>query len=178
MDTPGYKNYINLISKKDTVVFVVPSNEIAFVSSFLTNMNNFTNQWNGKDYYFIVFGTDEWLKMEGIDINYKEKFNVHVPSPVNVDFDDPKTKYGFVQPFRNAYHTDPDRYAMMGFDIAYFFLAGYNEYGKNFINELEKYDVEMINTRFRFKQVAEGSGFLNTSVYILEYQDYKLNKRN
>jgi hypothetical protein len=116
--------------------------------------------------------------MDQIDINYKVKFNVHVPSPTNVDFDDSLTKKSFIKGFRNEYKSDPDRYAMMGFDITYFFMAGYLEHGKNFINNLENYDVPMINTNFRFKQVAKGSGFLNTNVFILEYEDYKLIKRN
>lgn len=178
MESASTKNLVNQISKGSENIFIVPSNDIVYISSFLSNLNNLTNQWNGKDYHFTIFGTDEWIKMDQIDINYKVKFNVHVPSPTNVDFDDSLTINRFIKGFRNKYKTDPDRYAMMGFDIAYFFMAGYLENGKNFINLMENYDVSMISTDFRFKQVAKGSGFLNTNVFILEYEDYKLVKRN
>lgn len=178
MESASTKNIVNHISKGKTNVFIIPSNDIVFISSFLSNLNNLTNQWNGKDYSFTIFGTDEWVKMEDLDINYKVKFNVHVPSPSLVDFDDSTTKIQFIKGFRNKYKSDPDRFAMMGFDITYFFMAGYLENGKNFINYIENYDIPMISTRFKFKQVAEGSGFLNTNVYILEYEDYKLIRRN
>lgn len=178
MESASTKNLVNQITKGKNNIFIVPSNDIVYISSFLSNLNNLTNQWNGKDYQFTIFGTDEWLKMDQIDINYKVKFNVHVPSPTLVDFDDSLTQKRFIRGFRNKYKNDPDRYAMMGFDIAYFYMAGYLENGKNFINYLENYDVPMVSTRFRFKQVAQGSGFLNTNVYILEYEDFKLIKRN
>lgn len=177
MESASTKNLVNHVSKGNNNIFIVPSNDIVYISSLLSNLNNLTNQWNGKDYQFTIFGTDEWIKMDQIDINYKVKFNIHVPSPTYVNFDDSLTKINFIKGFRNKYKTDPDRYAMMGFDISYFFMAGYLENGKNFINYLENYDVDMIGTGFRFKQVAEGSGFLNTNVYILEYEDYKLIKR-
>ncbi len=177
MESASTKNFVNLIAKGKNNIFIVPSNDIVFISSLLSNMNNLTNQWNGKDYQFTIFGTDEWIKLDQVDVNYKVKFNVHVPTPVNVDFEDSLTVNNFLKGFRNRYKTDGDRYAMMGFDIAYFYMAGYLEHGKNFINYLENYDVSMISTRFRYKQVADGSGFLNTNVYILEYEDYKLVKR-
>jgi len=178
MESASTKNLVNHITKGNNNIFIVPSNDIVYISSLLSNLNNLTNQWNGKDYQFTIFGTDEWIKMDQIDINYKVKFNVHVPSPTYVNFEDSLTKTNFIKGFRNKYKVDPDRYAMMGFDISYFFMAGYLENGKNFINYLENYDVSMIGTRFRFKQVSKGSGFLNTNVYILEYEDYKLTKRN
>ena len=178
MESASTKNLVNHISKGNNNILIVPTNDIVYISSLLSNLNNLTNQWNGKDYQFTIFGTDEWIKMDQIDVNYKVKFNVHVPSPTYVNFEDSLTKINFIKGFRNKYKTDPDRYAMMGFDISYFFMAGYLENGKNFINYLENYDVDMIGTGFRFKQVSEGSGFLNTNVYILEYEDYKLIKRN
>lgn len=178
MESASTKNLVNHISKGSNNILIVPSNDIVYISSLLSNLNNLTNQWNGKDYQFTIFGTDEWIKMDQIDVNYKVKFNVHVPSPTYVNFEDSLTKINFIKGFRNKFKTDPDRYAMMGFDISYFFMAGYLENGKNFINYLENYDVDMIGTGFRFKQVSEGSGFLNTNVYILEYEDYKLIKRN
>lgn len=178
MDGASIKHLVSSFSKTKENILIVPSNDIVFISSLLNNLNNLTNAWNGKDYKFTVIGTDDWIKLDDIDINYKLKFNVHVPSPVVVNFDDSTTVNGFIKPFRKKYGIDPDRFAMTGFDIGYFYLAGYLTEGKNFINRLEYYDVTMISNRFKLKQIAEGSGYLNSSVFILEYEDYQLIRRN
>lgn len=178
MEGASIKHLTSSFSKTKTNVLIVPSNDIVYISSLLNNLNNLTNAWNGKDYTFTVIGTDDWIKLDDIDINYKLKFNVHVPSPVIVNFDDSTTVNGFIKPFRKKYSIDPDRFAMTGFDIGYFYLAGYLTEGKNFINRLEYYDVTMISNRFKLKQIAEGSGYLNSNVFILEYEDFQLIKRN
>jgi len=161
--------------RKDKVnVLVVPSNDFSYVSSFFNNLNNLSIKWNYKDYKFVVFGTDEWLKYEDIDTYYKNRFNVHIPSPVYVNFNDTLRTIPFIHAFRNKYASDPDKYAMMGFDIAYFYLAGYLQRGKIFATELDRYDIELVNTAFRYKRINETSGFLNTNVYILKYEDFRL----
>lgn len=178
MEGASVKNLVGSFSKGKTNVLIVPSNDVVYISSLLNNLNNLTNAWNGKDYDFTVIGTDEWIKLDAVDINYKLKFNVHVPSPVIVNFDDSTTVNGFIKPYRKKYGFDPDRFAMTGFDIGYFYLGGYLTEGKNFINRLEYYDLTMISNRFKLKPIAEGSGYLNSNVFILEYEDFQLIKRN
>lgn len=161
--------------RKDKInVLVVPSNDFSYVSSFFNNLNNLSIKWNYKDYKFVVFGTDEWLKYEDIDTYYKNRFNVHIPSPVYVSYTDTLRTIPFIRAFRNKYASDPDKYAMMGFDVAYFYLAGYLQRGKIFATELDRYDIELVNTAFRYKKINETSGFLNTNVYILKYEDFRL----
>ncbi|MFZ5552405.1 MAG: LysM peptidoglycan-binding domain-containing protein [Bacteroidota bacterium] len=168
------KTFSDHLRKDKVNVLVVPSNDYSYVSSFINNLNNLSIKWNYKDYKFVVFGTEEWLKYEDIDTYYKNRFNVHVPSPVYISYTDTLRTVPFIKAFRNKYASDPDKYAMMGFDIAYFYLAGYLQRGKIFATELDRYDIELVNTAFRYKRINETSGFLNTNVYILKYEDFRL----
>ncbi len=170
--------YIQKLQKDKINVFIVPSNDFSFVSSFFSNLNNLSIKAQYKDYRIVIFGTDEWLKYDDIEASYKNKFSLHVPSPVYVNYSDTAT-IPFIRAFRSKFQTDPDRYAMMGFDLAYFFLSGYIREGKGFIQKLESYQSDdMVNTRFRFRKVNENGGYLNTNVYILKYENFRLIKQN
>ncbi|HLP11492.1 MAG TPA: LysM peptidoglycan-binding domain-containing protein [Flavobacteriales bacterium] len=167
-------NTIENILRKDKMnVLIVPSNDFAYVSSTLSNLHKFLSKHYHKDYKVTVFGTDEWITWDQMDILHKLKCNVHVPSPTSVDFDTLHV-HQFIKGFRNRYKTDPDKYGMMGFDLAYFWMAGYAQYGLDFANMVQNYDVTMNQTRFVFNKMNETSGCLNKNVYILKYENYKL----
>ncbi|HYG52530.1 MAG TPA: hypothetical protein VD905_16580, partial [Flavobacteriales bacterium] len=167
-------NTIESILRKDKMnVLIVPSNDFSYVSSTLSNLHKFLSKHYHKDYKVTVFGTDEWIKWDQMDILHKLKCNVHVPAPTLVDFDTLHV-HKFIKGFRNRYKTDPDKYAMMGFDLAFFWMAGYAQHGLDFSNMVQNYDITMNQTRFIFTKMNETSGCLNKNVYILKYENYKL----
>jgi LysM repeat protein/ABC-type branched-subunit amino acid transport system substrate-binding protein len=163
----------NMLRKDKVNVLVLPSNEMAFVSTALSNLNKFLSRQQHKDYKVVVFGTDEWIKWDQLDITHKLKSNVHIPSPTFVDYDTLQTQ-NLTRAFRNRYKTDPDKYAMMGFDLTWFWMAGYTQYGLDFANTVQDFDITMNQTRFAFVKMNESSGCLNKNVYILKYENYKL----
>lgn len=168
------RSWVDKLQKDKINVLVVPSNDYGYVSSFFNTLSGVSLKTNYKDYQFVVIGTDDWMKFEDIDVNNKLKFNLHIPAPVNINYSDTLVTIPFVKSFRNHWNTDPDKYAMMGFDVSYFFLSGYLSMGKDFINHLEQYQVDGVNTRFRFRRVNPNSGYLNANVFILKYDNYQL----
>jgi LysM repeat protein/ABC-type branched-subunit amino acid transport system substrate-binding protein len=163
----------NMLRKDKVNVLVIPSNEMPFVTTALSNLNKFLSRHYNKDYKVVVFGTDEWVKWDQMDITHKLRANVHVPSPTFVDYDTLQTQQ-LTRAFRNRYKTDPDKYAMMGFDLTWFWMAGYTQYGLDFANTVQQFDITMNQTRFAFVKMNETSGCLNKNVYILKYENYKL----
>lgn len=162
------------ILKKDRVnIFIIPSNDFAYVAATLNSINKFLARSYHKDYQIMVFGTDEWIKWDQMDITHKLRANVHVPSPTLVDFDTLQTQK-LIRSFRARYKTDPDKYALLGFDLAYFWLSGYAQYGLDFTGMVPQFDISLTQTRFVFAKMNETSGCLNKNVYILRYQDYQL----
>lgn len=173
MDYFSMKTIEPLLSKSKKNIIVIPSNDFAYVSVALSNLNKYLARYNHKDVDVVVFGNEEWLRMEDIDVTYKLRSQVHVPSPTLIDYDTLSTRV-MVQSFRHRFHTDPDKYAMMGFDIAYFWMAGYLQFGLDFNGMVTKMDMDLVHTGFRFMRLNDASGFLNRNVYILKYENYKL----
>lgn len=173
-DNISTKAWVDKLAKDKINVLVVPSNDLSFVSSFFNTLQGTSLKYNYKDYRFVVFGTEEWLKWDDIEANLKVKFSLHLPSPVYVSYTDTLRSVPFIKAFRAKFSSDPDKFAMMGFDLAWFYLAGYLQEGKTFAAHLENYDVEMVNTRFRYKKINQSSGYINTNVYLLKYEEYQL----
>jgi LysM repeat protein len=169
----GSKAWVEKLRKDKINVLVVPSNDFSFVAAFISNLNNTSIKSAYKDYKFVVFGTDEWLRYDDIDASYKVKFNLHIPASVNVNFSD-STIVPFIKVFRKKYGIDPDKYALMGYDIAWFYLSGYLKHGRDFALHLDEFKGEGLNTSFAYRRVNEESGFLNTHVYILKYDNFRL----
>ncbi|HRE74850.1 MAG TPA: LysM peptidoglycan-binding domain-containing protein [Flavobacteriales bacterium] len=168
------KAWIDRLSKEKVNIFVIPSTDLSFVNSFFNTLQGVSLKTQYKDYQFMIFGLEEWLKYDEIEANLKVKFNLHLPSPVFPSFVDSARTIPFIKAFRSKFSTDPDRFAMMGFDVAYFYLGGFLHEGRDFSSHLDRYDVELVHTRFRFRKMGEDSGFLNDHSYILRYQDFQL----
>ncbi len=167
-------NTVTSLLREDKInVLIIPCNDYAYVSSALSNLNKFLARSNHKKYRVAVFGTDEWMKWDQIDITYKLRTNVHIPTPTFVDFDTLQVQK-LTRSFRNRYKTDPDKYALMGFDLAYFWLSGFTKFGLDFSAIVQQFDVTMSQTRFIFSKMNETSGCLNKNVFILKYENYKL----
>ncbi|MFI5205170.1 MAG: ABC transporter substrate-binding protein, partial [Flavobacteriales bacterium] len=164
------EGHINPLKKN---VIVIPTNDFAYVSVAMSNLNKYLARYNHKTIEVIVFGTEDWLKMEEIDVTYKLRAQVHIPSPSLVDYDTLQTQQ-LIRSYRNDYKTDPDKYALMGFDISYFWLAGYLKYGIDFNAMVTQYDLDLVQTGMRFMRLNETSGYLNSNVYMLKYENYKL----
>lgn len=171
------KTWVDKLRKDKINILVVPNSEFSYVSSFLSNLNNISIKPQYKDYQFIVFGMDDWARWDDLDTYYKVKFQVHIPGSVHIDFDDKERTIPFIASFRNKYKCDPDKYAMMGFDITFYMMSGYLKMGKSFFETLENYPWQGVNTAFNFKKINATSGYINTHVYILKYEDYMLKKQ-
>lgn len=162
----------HIITSKKNII-VIPSNDFVYVSVAMSNLHKYLARYNHKTVEVIVFGTEEWIKMEQIDVNYKLRTQTHIPAPALVDFDTLPTQ-NFTRSFRHNYKTDPDKYALMGFDVSYFWLAGYLNHGLDFNAMVTQYDVDMLHTGMRFIRLNETSGYLNSNVYILKYENFRL----
>ena len=69
------------------------------------------------------------------------------------------------------------KYGMLGFDTAYFFLKGLNEYGSNFEDQVKQMQVTPIQTGFKFDRVNNWGGFINRKVFFVNFtKNYELIK--
>ena len=79
----------------------------------------------------------------------------------------------FISAYRKWYSKDMTntypKYGMLGFDIGYFFLKGLHEYGTNWEDNIEKVQIDPIQTGFKFERVNNWGGFINRKVFFVNY---------
>ena len=69
------------------------------------------------------------------------------------------------------------KYGMLGFDTAYFFLKGLNDYGSIFEDQVKQMQVTPIQTGFKFDRVNNWGGFINRKVFFVNFtKNYELIK--
>jgi len=169
----GIESVRNQLSKSQKNIVVVPSSDLGFVSDFMNRLSNI----NEKDYDIQVIGMEKWLDYHNIDTEYKNRFNLTVPSSTFLDFEKPQTEK-FIEAYRAKYDQDhgSDGYSFLGFDVAYYFLGGLMKYGLDFANHFSEMPEDGIHLGFQFEQ--ESNGCFNRHVYLLQFEDYNLKQLN
>lgn len=170
---------INIHLRKDTVnVIIVPSIDVKFVTDVFTRLNNVLNlNAYSKDMKIIVFGLEDWNKMNDIDLKHRVRLNQCYATYRFADYEAPKT-IKLIQQYRTKYGTDPDVYGIQGFDIGYYFLSALYLYGENFTNYLHQYKLETVQNDFKFQNNIVGDGVENNSIKIIQYVNYELKLKN
>lgn len=165
---------LNNISEGGAVnVFIVPSEELTMASNALTRLNKVSNERKHNDSKLVVIGMSNWLNMDQIDFEYKNKLNLHVPSDTHLDYNSDGA-IEIVKKFRESYNYDPSDFAFQGFDLTFFGLGALKLAGKNFIYYNDNIHLPLTKNQFDFQQVADGCGFENQNVFILRVKDHSL----
>ncbi|WP_169736008.1 LysM peptidoglycan-binding domain-containing protein [Crocinitomix catalasitica] len=166
---------LNALIRSDTVnIFIVPSNDPAFVSGTMSRLNKVMNlNPYKKNFSIIAFGLEEWNKFDDLDLNYRNRLNQHYASYRFVDYN---TSMGldFVKVFRQKFATDPNVFSTQGFDIGMYFISSLYLYGTNFNAALETYKMNLVQNDFKMKETLINSGYENQNVRIIKYDNYKL----
>jgi LysM repeat protein/ABC-type branched-subunit amino acid transport system substrate-binding protein len=145
-------------------VFIIPSNEEAFVTDVLTNLN--TLKMFG--HQVRVVGLDRWPGFENIDPEYYFNLDVCVSSPFFIDYHDDDVK-SFVLKYRDTYKIEPNQYAIHAYDVGLYFLSAMLNYGENFENCIYNHKIDLLQADYNFVRWYENSGFENTNVDIIKY---------
>lgn len=170
---------INVHLRKDTVnVVIVPSTDVKFVTDMFTRLNNVLNlNTYSKDMKIVVFGLEDWNKMNDIDLKHRVRLNQCYATYRFTDYEAPKTT-AMIKAYRMKYRTDPNVYGIQGFDVGYYFLSALYLYGENFNSYLNEYKIETIQNDFLFENNEVGDGLENSSIKIVQYSNYDLKLKN
>ena len=85
----------------------------------------------------------------------------------------------FHQKYRRTYSKEIvnryPKYAILGFDVAYYFLRAMHMYGTDMDNRLSEMKYEPLQTGFKFERVNNWGGFINRKVFFVHFtRDYEL----
>jgi len=163
------KKMYNLTSKfsaDEENVIIVPSEDKAFVTRLLTQLNL------QKDYSFKVIGLAAWEGYDNIEIDYLQNLNVHLVVSEHIDSENEKV-IEFKKTFFNAYQSAPEKFSYLGYDIACYYLGLMKESGANFKLMFSSFQKELLSRKFHFVKTGIESGYENHSTYLIKYQDFK-----
>ena len=76
---------------------------------------------------FKVIGLDQWLRYTNIDFEYYENLGLMIPTDGYIDYSKLETQK-LVQKYHKRYEVFPEKFAIQGFDVTYFYLKTMNKF--------------------------------------------------
>lgn len=126
---------------------------------------------NNPELNITMFGYADWLLYTRTHLDNFYKYNTYIPS---VFYYDPLSAGSkrMQQKFRWNFHADMQnslpRFAITGFDHAYFFLKGMHQYGRSFSGAAGTLGYPAIQTPLQFERYGNG-GFRNKTMLFVHY---------
>ena len=120
-----------------------------------------------------MFGYTEWMMYTKYNIDNYYKFDVHIPAAYYYNPLSSRTAR-FQQKYRWNFHADMiqalPRFAITGFDQAFFFIRGLFLYGSNFTGAPGTVGYSPTQTPLSFQRVSADGGYKNKSILFVNYQ--------
>ena len=154
------------LSPNDENIFVVPATNQPFLEVTLKSLDTLS-----KKYKVTLFGHPGWSKFSYLKAELLQDMKTHITSTDYADRKSARAK-AFLHVYTQIYHTDPDYYAMMGYDEGLFF-GNLLHTGK--AGELDKIEFKGLLNLYHFTK-KNGQGWINTHVNMLQYENPGLKK--
>lgn len=123
------------------------------------------------DVHVAMFGYTEWLMYTQHQLDNFYKYNVYLPAPFYTNFFSAATER-LQQRYRWNFHQDMmqslPRFALTGFDHAYFFLLGIHKEGKKFDGTNGSFLLPPVQTPLKFEKLKNG-GYQNRAYMFIHY---------
>lgn len=117
-----------------------------------------------------VIGMPSWDEMTNLETDLLSKLNVHLVTPLMVDYSDVDTKV-FIQKFHNQFMIEPDELAFKGYDLSLYFMNALMRFGTNFQSCMQNLKVKTLQTKYLFER--QGShGYINSFWNLYYIQGY------
>ena len=118
-----------------------------------------------------MFGYTEWLMYTRQHLDNFYKFDTYIPSTYYMNPFSPRGDY-FRQKYRENFHQSMQnyhqRFAITGFDQAFFFIKGLHLYGKHFTGASGMVGYTPIQNPLRFERIGNG-GLQNRAILFVHY---------
>ena len=119
-----------------------------------------------------MFGYTEWMMYTKYNIDNYYKYDVHIPAAYFYNPLSTRTAR-FQQKYRWNFHADMiqalPRFAITGFDQAFYFIRGLYLYGSRFTGAPGSVGYTPTQTPLSFQRVGTGGGYKNKSILFVHY---------
>lgn len=135
----------------------------------IAKLNNLT--MNNSRLSVSMFGYTEWMMYTKYNLDSFYKYNTFIPANFYTNPLSPRTARIELK-YRWNFHADMmqalPRFAITGFDQAYYFIKGMHMYGKNFVGAKGVVGYTPIQTPLSFEKIGNG-GYQNRSILFVHY---------
>lgn len=180
----GEEAFDKIFFEDKSTVFIIPHYSFSEDENFVYNcVRKLSGEKGLMD--VVVYGMPLMMESDKIKFELYNNLNMRICRSNYVDREDPAVK-AFRQLYFEAYNDFPSEEAFKGFDMMLFFGRNMYDYGKKFHFFLDRYEAEMLQTRFDIQRVMtdddtdnfEKINYLqNKHLYILAFDNYRFNKQ-
>lgn len=168
----------NILKEGRNIVFLETANE-----GFISNVTSVLNAYNGKsvntktettlEREIVLMTTNKNKAFDGKNVSNYDLSNLkfHYPS-VNKSYDS-EIENSFVKQYRTRFFTEPNRYAIRGFDLTMDILMRLAIEEDLYKASDVEVATEYVENKFQYAKKMFG-GYYNEAAYIIKYEDLKL----
>lgn len=170
---PGRRELGDLPGKLDASrlnVILAPSEDVEFVTMLVSKLKPLAAK-----YKIRLVGMESWYSMPSVDLNDLEVLDHTYAAPAFFDQEDPRIR-AFASAFQERTQTAVDEYALLGFDITFYYLKALYTQGLTFPEHFDQVHTEPLHMGFRMSRTGAENGFRNEYAIMLEQEDLRLIK--
>ena len=146
-------------------VFICLSENYQHVMQFINTLNAAKNHTSAHGKARVTaFGMREWHNITSLNSYYKNRFELHTPAPLHIDYSDSAIN-SVVREMHQTKKIDPSRFFFQGFDATFMVISQYL---------LNKENTSGYGNHFNLQRIGNNHGKENTSVYIIRQKEYEL----
>ena len=167
----GKRDAESVISKLSTTrnnVVVAPTEDVELVTALVNKLAA-----SAEKNKIVVFGMEQWRKMESLDAEKLDAIALHVPASTWIDRTDARV-IAFERTFRERFRSDAGEYAFLGFDVTFYYLKALMDEGRTFSERYGTVSTLPLHMAFHMQKAGAENGFRNESVSILRHKDLGL----
>jgi LysM repeat protein/ABC-type branched-subunit amino acid transport system substrate-binding protein len=157
----------DMLEQEPVNLVTIFSENKSSILDLLTQLNGIKNQ-----YRISVFGLPDWDRIDGLEVDYLVNLKTHIAAPYFIDYENVNVKK-FVRMFQDTIRTDPDALAFIGFDVAHYFLTALMKYGKEFPDNMQKLDLDLLEAKYDLVRKEPG-GYENQHWMIYYYENFRV----
>lgn len=170
---PGRRELGDLVGKLShdhQNVIVAPSDDVEFVTTLVGKLKPLATK-----YRIVLVGMESWMDIGTVAASDLDVLGLLFASSTFTDHSDPGTR-SFVKAFRERFQTDVDEYALLGFDVTFYYLKALMSEGVNFQDHFSEVRTEPLHMGFRMTRTGPENGYRNEHAIMLQQKDLQLMK--
>jgi hypothetical protein len=158
----GYAALRDALKKECRNILVIPSMNEVDVSPVVSDIRPLAGEFE-----IILIGTNKFSQFESINPEQYHYGQLEFLTPYWPDFSQEVAR-SFAVNFRNQFRTEPNQYSIQGYDVAFFFIKAYRDFGSGLRNCISHASCSLVQGDYSFIPLPSG-GYINEGMYVVRY---------